>query len=80
MINFIQIVQKRLIDTVSQICYYRFITQCALIIDNSLTVAVTPADLVRFMKEPIDRTIRRDKLNRTITAYEEALKFGQEYL
>jgi len=45
-----------------------------------LTVAVTPADLVRFMKEPIDRTIRRDKLNRTITAYEEALKLGQEYL
>ncbi len=64
----------------SQICYYQFITRCALIIDQNLTLAITPTDLVRFMKEPIDRTIRRDKLNRTINAYEEALKFGQEYL
>jgi hypothetical protein len=45
-----------------------------------LTIAITPADLIRFMKEPVDRTIRRNKLTHTLTAYEEALKVGQEYL
>jgi hypothetical protein len=45
-----------------------------------LTLAVTPTDLIRFMKEPIERTVRREKLNRTIKAYEEALKLGQEYM
>lgn len=43
-------------------------------------MAVTPTDLVRFMKEPTERTIKRDKLTRTITAYDEALKLGEEYM
>ncbi len=72
--------QKRLIDNISQVCYYQFITGCALIIDQKLTTAVTPADLIRFMKEPHDRTTRRDKLTRTIKAYEEALRLGQEHM
>jgi hypothetical protein len=32
------------------------------------------------MKEPIDRTTRRENLMRTIKAYEEALQLGQNYL
>lgn len=61
-------------------CYYQFITQCALTIDHELTVTVTPADLVRFMREPPERTTRREKLSRTIKVYEEALHLGEEYL
>jgi hypothetical protein len=45
-----------------------------------MTVSVTPTELIRYMKEPADRTARRDKLTRTIKAYEEALQLGEEYM
>ena len=61
-------------------CYYQFVTQCALVIDHELTIAVTPAELVRFMREPPERTARREKLTRTLKAYEEALHLGEEFL
>lgn len=32
------------------------------------------------MKEPTERTIKREKLTRTINAYEEALKLGEQYM
>jgi len=51
-----------------------------LILDRELTVAIPSADLVRFMKEPPERTIRREKLSHTVKAYAEALKVGQEFL
>jgi hypothetical protein len=41
---------------------------------------VTPTELIRFMKEPAERTARRDKLIRTIKAYEEALQLGEEHM
>lgn len=79
-LNFVQIVQKRLVDAVCQVCYYQFVTRCCLILDRELTVAIPSADLVRFMKEPPERTIRREKLSHTVKAYAEALKVGQEFL
>ncbi|UJR29173.1 hypothetical protein I4U23_010387 [Adineta vaga] len=80
LISYCQIVQKRLVDHIAQVCYYQFLTRCALVIDQKLTLAVTPIDLVRFMKEPYERTNRREKLARTLKAYEEALQLGQEYM
>ncbi len=80
LVIFIQVVQKRIIDTISQTIYHHFITKCALIIDQDLTIACPSSDLIRFMKEPIDRTSRRENLMRTIKAYEEALQLGQDYL
>ena len=45
-----------------------------------MTNACPSSDLVRYMKEPIDRTLQRENLQRSIKAYEEALKLGQEHL
>ncbi|CAF1246511.1 unnamed protein product [Rotaria sp. Silwood1] len=74
------VVKKRIIDTISQICYHHFITKCALVIDQALTNACPSTDLLCFMKEPTDQTIRRENLMRTIKAYEDALQLGQSYL
>ncbi|CAF3370681.1 unnamed protein product [Rotaria socialis] len=74
------VVRKRIIDTISQICYHQFITKCALVIDQALTIACPSSDLLRFMKEPTEQTSRRDNLVRTIKAYEDALRLGQGYL
>ncbi|CAF2562938.1 unnamed protein product [Rotaria sp. Silwood2] len=74
------VVRKRIIDIISQICYHQFITKCALVIDQALTVACPSSDLLRFMKEPAEQTSRREHLIRTIKAYEDALRLGQGYL
>ncbi|CAF1276579.1 unnamed protein product [Rotaria sp. Silwood1] len=74
------VVRKRIIDTISQICYHQFITKCALVIDQVLTIACPSSDLLRFMKEPAEQTSRRENLIRTIKAYEDALRLGQGYL
>ncbi|CAF5157011.1 unnamed protein product, partial [Rotaria magnacalcarata] len=71
------VVRKRIIDTISQICYHQFITKCALDIDQALTMACSSSDLLHFMKEPTEQTSRRDNLVRTIKAYEDALRLGQ---
>ncbi|CAF1524944.1 unnamed protein product [Rotaria magnacalcarata] len=75
-----KVVRKRIIDTISQICYHQFITKCALDIDQALTMACSSSDLLHFMKEPTEQTSRRDNLVRTIKAYEDALRLGQGYL
>jgi hypothetical protein len=45
-----------------------------------MTNACPSSDLIRHMREPVNRTSQRDGLQRSITAYEEALKLGQEHL
>ncbi|CAF2595192.1 unnamed protein product [Rotaria sp. Silwood2] len=74
------VVKKRIIDSISQICYHHFITKCALVIDQDLTMACPSSDLLRFMKEPADQTSRRENLIFTIKAFEDALRLGQDYL
>ncbi|CAF3806975.1 unnamed protein product [Rotaria sp. Silwood1] len=46
----------------------------------ALTNACPSTDLLCFMKEPTDQTIRRENLMRTIKAYEDALQLGPSYL
>ncbi|CAF3793107.1 unnamed protein product [Rotaria magnacalcarata] len=75
-----KVVRKRIIDTISQICYHQFIIKCTLDIDRASTIACSSSDLLRFMKEPTEQTSRRDNLVRTIKAYEDALRLGQGYL
>ncbi|CAF1251410.1 unnamed protein product [Rotaria sp. Silwood1] len=75
-----EIVQTRIIDIISQICYHQFITLCTLEVHKDMTMAISTSDLIRYMKEPYDRTVQRQNLKRSIKAYEEALKLGQEHL
>ncbi|CAF1057239.1 unnamed protein product [Rotaria sordida] len=75
-----EIVKKRIIDVISQICYHQFITLCTLEVHKDMTMAIPASDLIRYMKEPYDRTMQRQNLKRSINAYEEALKLGQEHL
>lgn len=67
-------------DTVAQTCYYHFITQCALKIDQLLSVSITSSQLVDHMREPHKQTFLRNKLTRSIQAYEEALQLGLAHM
>ena len=72
--------EKRIVDGIAQTCYYHFITQCALKIDQYLSASIPSSELVKYMREPEKQTNRRKKLMRSIQAYEEALQLGREYM
>jgi hypothetical protein len=72
-----RVVEKRIIDGVSQICYYWFITQCTLQLDTKLSSALTSAILFEWMREPFDQQQKRENLSRSITAMERASLAGQ---
>ena len=67
-------------DCIAQTCYYHFITKCALKVDQILTTSITSSQLIQYMREPQKQASLRSKLTRSIQAYEEALKLGQENL
>jgi hypothetical protein len=72
-----RVVEKRIIDQVSQFCYYWFITRCALILDSKLSSAFTSAILFEWMREPFDQLQKRENLKKSIDAMEKALLLGQ---
>ncbi|UJR20928.1 hypothetical protein I4U23_024037 [Adineta vaga] len=72
-----RVVEKCLIDHVSQLCYYYFITQCALVLDSKLSSAFTSAMLFEWMQEPFSQQQIRENLKRSIDAMERALAMGQ---
>lgn len=72
-----RVVEKRIADHVSQLCYYWFITQCALVLDSKLSSAFTSAMLFEWMHEPFDQQQKRENLKRSIDAMERALAMGQ---
>lgn len=67
-------------DNVSQMCYYQFITQCALKIDQTLSMAIPSSQLVQYMREPCAQTNLRNNLINSIRAYEEALSLGLAHM
>ncbi|CAF1185040.1 unnamed protein product [Rotaria sordida] len=72
-----RVVEKRIVDHVSQLCYYWFITQCALVLDSKLNSAFTSANLFEWMREPFDQQQKRENLKKSINAMEKALFMGQ---
>ncbi|CAF1361406.1 unnamed protein product, partial [Rotaria sordida] len=60
-----RVVEKRIVDQVSQLCYYWFITQCALVLDSKLNSAFTSANLLELMREPFDQQQKRENLKKT---------------
>ncbi|CAF1233065.1 unnamed protein product [Rotaria sordida] len=72
-----RVVEKRIVDQVSQLCYYWFITQCALVLDSKLNSAFTSANLLELMREPFDQQQKRENLKKSINAMEKALVMGQ---
>ncbi|CAF3515208.1 unnamed protein product [Rotaria sp. Silwood1] len=72
-----RVVEKRIVDQVSQLCYYWFITQCALVLDSKLNSAFTSANLFEWMREPFDQQQKRENLKKSINAMEKALFMGQ---
>jgi hypothetical protein len=67
-------------DNIAQSCYYHFITQCALKIDQLLTASIPSSQLVQYMREPHKQTSLRNTLTRSIEAYEEALQLGLTHM
>ena len=67
-------------DCIAQTCYYHFITRCALKIDQCLSGSIPSSELVKYMREPVKQTNLRNKLTRSIQAYEEALQLGLKYM
>ncbi|UJR12888.1 hypothetical protein I4U23_017062 [Adineta vaga] len=72
-----RVVGRRVIDQISQLCYYWFITRCALILDSKLTSVYTSAILFEWMREPFDQQQKRESLKTSIDAMERALLMGQ---
>lgn len=72
-----RVVEKRFVDQVSQLCYYWFVTQCALVLDSKLSSAFTSAMLFEWMREPFDQQQKRENLKKSIEAMEKALAMGQ---
>jgi len=69
-------VEKRMTDTIGQTCYYHFIPQCALKIDQLLSASIPSSQLIQYMREPHKQTNLRKKLTHSIQAYEQALQLG----
>ncbi|CAF5046573.1 unnamed protein product, partial [Rotaria sp. Silwood1] len=72
-----RVVEKRIVDQVSQLCYYWFITRCALVLDSKLSSAFTSATLFEWMREPFNQQQKRENLKKSINAMERALAMGQ---
>ncbi|CAF4490647.1 unnamed protein product [Rotaria sp. Silwood2] len=72
-----RVVEKRIVDQVSQLCYHWFITRCALVLDSKLSSAFTSAILFEWMREPFDQQQKRENLKKSIDAMERALAMGQ---
>jgi len=49
-------------------------------LDQVLSSAITPSQLIQYMREPHKQTYLRNNLTRSIQAYEEALQFGHQYM
>ncbi|CAF4339429.1 unnamed protein product [Rotaria magnacalcarata] len=75
-----KVVQKRIIDNIAQTCYYHFITQCALKIDQFLSASIPSSQLLQYMCEPRRQTNLRNKLICSIQAYEQALQLGLAHM
>ncbi|CAF1183076.1 unnamed protein product [Adineta steineri] len=75
-----KVVEKRMTDNIAQTCYYHFITQCALKIDQHLSGSIPSSELVKYMREPAKQTNLRDKLIHSIQVHEEALQFGSVHI
>jgi hypothetical protein len=67
------IVQARIVDHLSQLCEYWFIRNGVLILDGKLNTAFSPAELLKYMKEPPLLEQRRANLRRSIETMEKAL-------
>jgi len=75
--SYCRVVKKRVVDQVSQFCYYWFITRCALVLDSKLSSAFTSAMLFEWMREPFDQQQKREALKKSIEVMEKALVMGQ---
>jgi hypothetical protein len=75
--SYCRVVKKRVVDQVSQFCYYWFITRCALVLDSKLSSAFTSAMLFEWMREPFDQQQKREALKKSIEAMEKASVMGQ---
>ncbi|UJR16782.1 hypothetical protein I4U23_003681 [Adineta vaga] len=78
--SYSKVVEKRMTDSITQACYYKFITKCALKIDQLLSTSIPSSQLLQYMREPHKQTVLRNKLTHSIQAYEEALQLGQTYM
>jgi len=76
-LSYCRVVEKRVVDQVSQFCYYWFVTRCALVLDSKLSSTFTSAMLFEWMREPFDQQQRRETLKKSIEVMEKALIMGQ---
>ncbi len=67
------IVHARIVDHLSQLCEYWFIRNGVLILDGKLNTAFSPAELLKYMKEPPLLEQKRANLRRSIETMEKAL-------
>ncbi|CAF4552758.1 unnamed protein product [Rotaria sp. Silwood2] len=75
-----KVVEKRMTDNIAQTCYYHFITECALKMDQALSISITSSQLAQYMREPYKQANLRNKLTHSIQACEEALQLGLTHM
>ena len=74
---YFSLVKNRVVEQISQLCYYWFVTRGALALDSQLNTAFTSTLLFEWMREPMDQQEKRENLKRSIDAMERALRMGQ---
>ncbi|CAF1599972.1 unnamed protein product, partial [Didymodactylos carnosus] len=67
------VVEKRMIDQISQLCFYHLITKCSSITDTKLSTTYSSIDLYQIMAEPYEQKEKREKLESSIRNYEAEL-------
>lgn len=72
------IVHARIVDHLSQLCDYWFIRNGVLILDGTLNTAFSPAELLKYMKEPPLLEQKRSNLRRSIEAMQRALETAEK--
>ncbi|CAF1044035.1 unnamed protein product [Adineta steineri] len=72
------IVHARIVDHLSQLCEYWFIRNGVLVLDGELNTTLSPADLLKCMKELPILEQKRASLRRSIEAMERALVEAQK--
>ena len=71
------IVHARMVDHLSQLCEYWFIRNGVLVLDEKLSKACSPGELLKWMKEAPVLEQRRAHLRRSIEAMENALAVAE---
>ncbi|CAM4838812.1 unnamed protein product [Rotaria magnacalcarata] len=70
------VVEKRVVDQATQLCYFWFVDKCVMKLDSKFSSTFTSATLFEWMREPFEQQQKRENLRKSIQSMEKALSTG----